>query len=178
MIEEIWKPCKEYSYLEVSSHGNVRSIDRVVNNPGGGTRIIKSKILKQQSFTNKDGRLYVVCYANGQKKNAPIHRLVAKAFLGDRPDGLVINHIDGDKFNNKASNLEFVTQKENIDHSWKMGLQKHFTRDTYRLTKVKTSDFEKIEAMTKTMTLKEIAKKYDCSVEVIVRTLRKVRSNV
>ena len=55
-------------------------------------------------------------------KNISIHSLVAKFILGERPKDYVINHKDGNKLNNKASNLEYVTIAENIKHSVDTGL--------------------------------------------------------
>ncbi len=43
-----------------------------------------------------------------------VHQLVAETYLGERPDGLVIDHIDRDRHNNSADNLRYVTQQENI----------------------------------------------------------------
>ena len=51
-----------------------------------------------------------------------IHRLVSKFYLGDMPKGLCVNHKDGNKLNNKPSNLEYITISENIKHSIRMGL--------------------------------------------------------
>lgn len=55
-------------------------------------------------------------------KNYMTHRLVAKYFLGECPEGYQVNHKDGDKLNNKASNLEYVTQYENMTHARDFGL--------------------------------------------------------
>jgi FixJ family two-component response regulator len=49
--------------------------------------------------------------------------LVAAAFIGPRPIGMHINHIDGVKSNNFATNLEYVTPSENTKHSYRLGLQ-------------------------------------------------------
>jgi len=55
-------------------------------------------------------------------KNVSIHSLVAKFILGERPKDYVINHKDGNKLNNKVSNLEYVTIAENIKHSVENGM--------------------------------------------------------
>ena len=56
-------------------------------------------------------------------KNVSIHSLVARAFVGPRPDGLVVNHKDGDKANNHAQNLEYITIGQNNRHAARMGFR-------------------------------------------------------
>lgn len=53
-----------------------------------------------------------------------VHRLVFETWVGDIQEGLVINHIDGNRYNNSVNNLEVCTHKENNQHAWDMGLQK------------------------------------------------------
>lgn len=67
---------------------------------------------------NSKGYLIV----NMNSKTYLIHSLVAKFILGERPSGLCINHIDGNKLNNAPSNLEYVTLAENTKHSIRTGL--------------------------------------------------------
>lgn len=55
-------------------------------------------------------------------KSVQIHSIIAELFLGERPENLVVNHIDGNKLNNHPSNLEYVTIARNIQHSIEMGL--------------------------------------------------------
>lgn len=52
-----------------------------------------------------------------------VHSLVAQSFIGPRPTGLQINHIDGQKLNNRRANLEYMTPSENTKHSFQLGLQ-------------------------------------------------------
>lgn len=61
-------------------------------------------------------------YVRAGGKNVTVHRMVALAFLGPRPPGLDINHVDGVKTNNRASNLEYVTRRENVRHAMRLGL--------------------------------------------------------
>lgn len=72
--------------------------------------------IKVYTRINTNG--YVIC-----GKGLKVHRLVASAFFGDNPD-MEVNHKDGNKLNNTISNLEWCTHKENIQHSFRIGLNK------------------------------------------------------
>lgn len=99
---------------QVSNLGNVRSLFRY------------KKQLKP--CKNNIGYLYVNLYKNKKIKRLSIHRLVAKAFI-DNPENLPqVNHIDGDKFNNNISNLEWVTASQNVSHRFKELGQKPFKK--------------------------------------------------
>lgn len=56
------------------------------------------------------------------KRTFSVHVLVAEAFLGPRPEGLVPNHMDGDRANNARANLEWSTQSRNVQHAYELGL--------------------------------------------------------
>ena len=98
--KEIWM-----NYIErydVSNYGRIRH----------GSRILSGSL-------HKDGYIFVTIHG----KQEPLHRIVAKCFIPNPDNKPEINHIDGNKRNNKIDNLEWVTIKENIKHSIENHLQ-------------------------------------------------------
>lgn len=63
-----------------------------------------------------------VSYPNGNRVTVPIHALVARTFLGPRPDGAHINHKDGNKLNSNLDNLEYISASANHVHAGLNGL--------------------------------------------------------
>ncbi len=80
-----------------------------------------SKILKP-SKTTGDYWFIVMC-VNGKRIGRTIHRLVADAFLGEKPKTMQVNHKDGNKNNNSFENLEYLTPTEHYWHSYNTGLK-------------------------------------------------------
>ena len=114
-MKEIWKDVENYEGLyQVSNFGRVKSF------PRNGT-IKQEKILKQTIDNN--GYLIVGLHKNNKAKKVCVHWLVANAFIPKEKKYKVINHIDGNKFNNKLSNLERCTQSHNIKESYRLGLE-------------------------------------------------------
>lgn len=70
-----------------------------------------------------NGYLHVVLSVGGRKRREAIHVLVAERFLGPRPLGHVVNHKNGNRADNRAENLEWVTQSENVEHAYRTGLR-------------------------------------------------------
>lgn len=102
---ETWKQVLNYEDLYlVSNYGNVMSLK---------SRHGKSILLKK--CNDKSGYEIVTLCKNGEHKTKSVHRLVMTAFYGNNK--LQVNHIDGNKKNNKLENLEFVTAKQNILHA-------------------------------------------------------------
>lgn len=62
---------------------------------------------------------------NGEKNYFLLHRLIAAAFLGMPEDGEEVNHINGDKADNRVVNLEWVTHADNLRHAFDTGLRKN-----------------------------------------------------
>lgn len=122
-IDEIWKPIEENPVYLVSNYGRVRTIDHPV-----WCRVNNSYSIRKGRFctpTNNNSKRYwrVGVQINNRQKHLAIHRLVAKAFIPN-PDNLPqINHIDGDKNNNKVSNLEWCNNGYNQSHAWRNSLK-------------------------------------------------------
>lgn len=109
MSVEEWRPVPgfEGSY-DVSDLGNVRSVTRLVNYSDGRRRI----------YPGKPCRIWLgprryLMVSMGRGKNYYVHLLVAVAFHGTRPQGLVACHGIGGAFDNRASNLRWDTAREN-----------------------------------------------------------------
>ena len=102
MEEEYRLYCDEY---EVSNFGNVR---RTLL--GGGYKELKCSI-------GNRGYRYFQQQRDGKRINHLIHHIVAKLFLGERPDGLIIDHIDRNKLNNCVDNLRYITQNDNMKNT-------------------------------------------------------------
>lgn len=71
---------------------------------------------------NISGYLCVQLYRDCKQKGIAVHRAVALAFVPGYEPGLEVNHIDGNRLNNAASNLEWVTSLENAEHARETGL--------------------------------------------------------
>ena len=101
MKNESWKTVTDYEGLyEVSDQGRVRSL-----------KFGKEKILKPGKTPN--GYLRVTLYKDRKRKQMSVHRLVAQAFIPNPLNLETVNHRDEVKTNNFASNLEWMTHKDN-----------------------------------------------------------------
>ena len=120
-MKEIWKPVVGWEELyEVSNLGNVRSLDRYVNQRNY-KRFCKGTLLKIYKY--KTGYGIVSLRDSGIQKQGKVHQLVMNAFNPNTSDkNLEINHIDGNTMNNKLDNLEWCTHKENLQHASKHNL--------------------------------------------------------
>jgi hypothetical protein len=115
VIEE-WKALdKTNDYYEVSNWGRIR---RAVP----GINAVVGQIMRQG--TNGWGYAHAnLKDGKGGRVSVCVHVCVARLFLGPKPAGYVVNHIDGDKKNNRADNLEYVTLSGNLRHAYKIGLR-------------------------------------------------------
>ena len=153
-MTEVWKPVKGYeNSYEVSNLGNVRSVDRIVEQKAkcGSTakHLYKGKLLSP--VHQADGYLTV----NLSGKVIGVHRVVALTFLPNSDGKPYVNHIDGIKTNNRLDNLEWCTPQENTKHA--------FVHNLVNLnTKKKREQFDNCRAKADEKNRKRIAQ-YDTS---------------
>ena len=134
-IEEIWKPVVGYEGLyEVSNFGRIMSMT-----PFGGPR------LKAQN-KNTTGYYQVGLCKKNVLKRWCVHRVVAQAFIQNPNNLPEVNHRDGNKQNNVANNLEWMTKADNLRHSWKLGLHVSPRGENARHAKLKAFQIEEIKA--------------------------------
>lgn len=114
-MKEKWKSVYGYEgFYEVSNFGKVRSVERFIKYPNGFKYKKKSK--KRKLTKNNSGYLTVSLFRQNKEKRFLVHRLVARAFCKEYNQSKVVNHIDGDRLNNNAANLEWCEHWENIKH--------------------------------------------------------------
>lgn len=132
---EEWKEIEgTYGLLEVSSLGNVRSNMR------------DGRILKAQ--TTRKGYLRIRVTVKRERVSIPVHRAVAKAFIPNPNNLPQVNHIDGDKTNNRVENLEWVTNYENAHHAMANGLWANVYDASLRTNADKRTPVRSIDAKT------------------------------
>jgi hypothetical protein len=127
-----WKPVLgfESRYL-VSDQGEIWSL-------------YQSKIAR--SYPMNSGYIRITLYNGDKYSTGLIHRLVAEVFCNGYAKALNVNHKDGDKHNNCAANLEWVTPRENMKHAVATGLMRDQNGEgnlMTKLTNVKVSEIKK-----------------------------------
>lgn len=107
---EEWRGVVGYeNYFLVSDYGRV-------------IRLFSTKFIPAGIYPlNQKPWAYAAFSANidGKRKTFIVHIEVMRAFVGERPEGLEIDHIDQRKTNNRLDNLEYVTHSENVSRVWR-----------------------------------------------------------
>ena len=104
---EIWKAVPEYDgYYEISNYGRFAAIR---NNERFIRKINLATYYPTVSFRKRP--------EDACQKSRTVHSLVAELFIGQRPEGHVIRHLDGDRYNSKVENLVYGTVEQNINEA-------------------------------------------------------------
>lgn len=131
MVEE-WRDIKDYEGLyQVSNTGKIKSLYRDTG-----------KILTGEIIQKGKGYLRVELTQNKKVKRFLVHRLVAQAFIPNPENKPEVNHIDGNTLNNNASNLEWCTHRENINHAWETGLNENQREKLRNMNPLKARKYE------------------------------------
>lgn len=153
---ETWRPT-EYGSYQVSSHGRVRR---------EGGRTLKA-------FDHPGGYQQVNLSVAGDVHRRYVHDLVASAYLGDRPSGDIINHLDGDKKHNRAKNLEYASISENALHAYRLGLQSPKKGEMHPGAKLTQENVHEIRhRYTSGSSLSELAREYGVSPQTVADVAR------
>lgn len=116
MLEEVWKPIEDFENIyEISNFGNIRSLDRLIVTKAGLPYFKPAQIIK--SNIKSAGYVSVLLCKYNKYKTISVHRLVAAHFIPTYNPTLQVNHLDGNKSNNRVENLEWVDAKRNIQHA-------------------------------------------------------------
>lgn len=164
--KEIWKNIPGYKgYYQASNLGRVRSLDRNIVYVDGKRRFIKGKLIK--GSLNENGYRLTTLRKSSIGRTFKFSQLVAMAFLNHKPNGMkmVVDHINGDRSDDRVKNLRIVTNRENCsnlfrrdranlssrytgvswsikDNAWRVGMQ--YDKINYNLgayaTELKASD--------------------------------------
>jgi hypothetical protein len=121
---ERWLPIADWEGLyEASSYGRFRSLPRRTRTGIHGGGVLKL-------FPGAQGYYMVKLWRNGKSTTRMAHRLIAQTFLGPRPEGLEIRHLNDDKLDNRLVNLCYGTRSENKKDSVRNGIHPN-TRQTH-----------------------------------------------
>jgi len=120
MLQEVWRPVVSYEgRYEISNFGQVKSLSRM-----GGKKILRGSAGRrgypEVSLYGPEGKT--------SRKTIRVHNLVAAAFIGPRPRGHQVRHLDGNSSKCWSFNLAYGTAKDNMDDAIRLGRQPYQRR--------------------------------------------------
>lgn len=151
MQEEIWKDIEGYEGLyQISTVGRVKRVARYYTQYNGltgkeNTHFLPEMIMKP--FEDEDGYLRIQFIKNGHRKKHFVHRLVALNFISNPDDKPEVNHVYGDKKDNRVENLEWVTSSENQRHALANNLYQSARGEDSGVSKLKEVQVREIHSL-------------------------------
>lgn len=164
---EIWVDVEGYEgRYQISNFGNVKRMEMIFLR-AYNKYVKRGELLKLR--TEKTGYVRVTLGKNGKQKIYYVHRLVAKHFKEKKEIHTQVNHIDGDKENNHADNVEWCTPSENTKHAYDTGLKVARTGTNSKLSKLNEEQVMDVKRSYKPykVSMEYLAKKYGVSKQTI-----------
>lgn len=159
---ELWRDIPGYEgYYQASSFGRIRGVDRTVKTFGGGNVLLKSKIIKFKK--NNHPYFSIKLHKDGIGKLRSVHRFIAETWIPNPENKPQVNHLDGNKKNNRVDNLAWATRSENAKHAVLFGLMKPLKGEDVNFSKLIESDVLSIVAEYNEgkITTESLGKKYN-----------------
>lgn len=168
---EIWKDIQGFEGLyQVSNHGRVKSLKRVLIRSNGRNQIINERFLSPRP--SKKGYLRVALMFYQKRIDSKIHRLVAIHFLDNPSHYKEVNHKNGIKSDNRVQNLEWCSRSQNVQHAFDNGLKPAMKGELNGQSILTKEQVFSIRQESKTFTRKELMAKYNVSKSAIAFILQ------
>lgn len=142
--KEIWKQVEGHPFYLVSNFGRLYVKEHLVWCKANNAWSKRKGHICKPNYSNSKGYARVGIQVDGKQRQFSLHRLVALAFIPNPYNYPQVNHINGDKTDNRVVNLEWVSNQENMSKSWETGLRNHVAEKNYRHSKRKKLSEEAI----------------------------------
>lgn len=165
---EKWKDVAGYEGVySVSDLGRVRRDLKAKGTKPG--RIMKP-------WKSRDGYSLVTLYNNDRRWDIAVHTLVSRAFLGTKPEGYDVDHVDNDKNNNALSNLSFLEHDKNVKKAFDSGGRIPVFGDRHGMSKTCKDEVVAIRTMFNSgkYTFVDIGKKFGMTPENVSSIIRRL----
>lgn len=168
LLNEEWKQIENSNYA-ISNFGRVKILSHTrFHNINKTFYKTNEKLKKSCTNNSKNYHRIQIFYLDRAAVTESIHRLVATYFVSNLENNIQVNHIDGDKNNNHYSNLEWVTNEENMKH--RFTVLKSFNNlngEKCNFTKLSEEQVLQIPNLLKSHTKREIAKMFNVGATTI-----------